>query len=167
MFEIWKELSSNRKSLFLLGLSEKILSNLQHSKNFNIANLAIEKCWNWIDSKQGSGDDLYFMLENLEDTGLLTIMQMEPEEDLPTWICIAETLSLISLYVYNYNNDPYLPETIEAVDEEEIFEDYLSNFGNAYNEDKKIENDYLNYLVNASEKDLNRIEIMKYLESSF
>lgn len=72
-------------------------------------------------------DILYDRLENLDEYGILTFMELDKETNPLVWSCIANYFALICYHSYQHSGEKYLPQTIESVDEETI-EAYVSSY---------------------------------------
>ncbi|MBC2118059.1 Imm6 family immunity protein [Listeria booriae] len=126
------EINPNGQVALLLALSEKVSSKISNSKNFSIAREGLDACWKWLEEKEPVADDLYWYLENLDDTGILTVMQTEEDEvKLKAWICIADAVAFTIKEAYDFQGDKYLPATIEAVDIDTV-EEFDTNFDDIY-----------------------------------
>lgn len=74
-----------------------------------------------------SPDILYDRLENLDEYGILTFMELDKETDYLVWSCIANYFVLVCYHSYQHSGEKYLPQTIESVDVETI-EAYVSSY---------------------------------------
>ena len=72
-------------------------------------------------------DILYDRLENLDEYGILTFMELDKETNPLVWSCIANYFALICYHSYQHSGEKYLPQTIESVDEDTI-EAYVSSY---------------------------------------
>ncbi|WP_260450255.1 Imm6 family immunity protein [Listeria booriae] len=132
MLTYFGEINSNGQVALLLALSETVSSKISNAKNFSIAREGLDACWKWLEEKKTVADDLYWYLENLDDTGILTVMQTEEDEvKLKAWICIADALAFTIKEAYDFQGDKYLPATIEAVDINTV-EEFDTNFDDIY-----------------------------------
>ena len=84
-----------------------------------------------------SPDILYDRLENLDEYGILTFMELDKETNPLVWSCIANYFALICYYSYQQSGEKYLPQTIESVDEETI-EAYVSSYQQLIVENNKL-----------------------------
>ena len=116
------------KEVYLLVLCDLIIDRISCSDGYEVAVEALEKCWEWIQSKNVEADQLYFYLENLDEKDIMTYMQLEEvESNEAVWICIANTLAYVIRAAYEHAEETYMPETIECVDDETI-ESFWLNF---------------------------------------
>ena len=84
-----------------------------------------------------SPDILYDRLENLDEYGILTFMELDKETDSLIWSCIANYFALVCHYSYLSSGEIYLPQTIESVDEETL-EAYVSSYLQLVAENQKL-----------------------------
>lgn len=84
-----------------------------------------------------SPDILYDRLENLDEYGILTFMELDKETDSLIWSCIANYFALICYHLYQQSGEKYLPQTIESVDKETL-EAYVSSYLQLVAENQKL-----------------------------
>ncbi|SFU79848.1 Imm6 family immunity protein [Butyrivibrio sp. INlla21] len=156
--EWMNEISENGKVLYFLSLIELIVDKIKDSDAYDIAKNAIEKSWEWISKKNVSADELYSFLENIDENDILSYLQMEKDDYKESVLmCIADALACISYEAYTYEKADYLPETIEAVDEDTI-DEFNNSFIKAYGPNQ-IMNDIKDYLMaHHSKHDNDEIE---------
>lgn len=143
--ETFYNISADAKVVYLLSLSDLIIDNISDSEGYELAIEALKKCWEWVRFKNVKADDLYHYLENMDETDVMTYMQMEDNADNErVWICLANALAYTIWEAYNYEKQKYVPQTIESVDDETI-ESFISNFRQVY-ENNNIANKLLDYL---------------------
>ncbi|MBC1417823.1 Imm6 family immunity protein [Listeria fleischmannii] len=164
MFNKWETLSCTSKIVYLLSLCDKILPYLKEDANYKFVEEAMDRCWQWIIEKNIDADDLYFYLENLEDTGILTLMQFTNDErKLALWICTANAL-LFTLYnAYKFQEEVYLPETVEQLNEREMFNEFMDNFSKIYSEPDEMEEILYRNLKDGKLNEMSRHKISKLL----
>lgn len=149
MLNNFNKISSDAKVAYFLGLSEIIIPKLLDSENYLAVRTSLNKCWEWLEYKKLEADDLYWYLENMDDTGIITLMQSEEDEEkLKVWICIGDAVAYTIRQAYEYQGDEYLPSTIEGVDIEETYEEFDKNFNEIMSSiSDKIKNNFLEYLI--------------------
>ncbi|WP_167629697.1 Imm6 family immunity protein [Listeria valentina] len=163
MFQDWKKLQTEAKAVYFLGLCDTITPRLKQSKSYKYIIAALDSCWQWVIEKNVEADDLYFYLENLEDTGVLTLMQFpENEENLDVWVCVADALLFTIYCAYKYQGDEYLPETVESIDYEELFAEFQNHFKvanmNSVTLEKKLTESLKDFDVKRSlREDINKL----------
>ena len=84
-----------------------------------------------------SPDILYDRLENLDEYGILTFMELDKETNPLVWSCIANYFVLVCYHLYQQSGEKYLPQTIESVDEETL-EAYVSSYLQLVAENQKL-----------------------------
>lgn len=150
------------KSVYLLALCDLVVDELSDSQGYEIAVEALEKCEEWVQTKNVEADQLYFYLENIDENDIMSYMQMESEEKKEAaWICVANTLAYIVRTAYDYEEAVYMPETIECVDDKTI-ESFLMNFNKIYL-DESVNNKLLDYLVDnySLENNGKQLDVLK------
>ncbi|WP_246438603.1 Imm6 family immunity protein [Listeria portnoyi] len=112
-------MSVDQQVSFYLGLSEDIIPLLKQSKYFEDARKALDLCWEWLEKKEITGDQIYYILDDgTEFAGLFMQMQMdETPENEDKWECIVSAVSFVDKQAYLQNNEPYLPAPIENIDD--------------------------------------------------
>lgn len=142
IFSKLKSLPGDKKVLFFIIMAELLI---RRKLNINTRNTylinTVDLCWEWLQKKTISGNDLYLNLENLDDTGILSIMQdIKDEDELSIWICIAEILAFTIHQAYKHQNEIYLPQTIECVDLKETLDNVMVIFRNQVENSDKVLN---------------------------
>lgn len=165
MLDIFKSLEPDRQVAFLLGLSETIVDLLSTSPNYKDVSNALKVCWEWLENKQYSGDEIYYLLDNggTEFTGLF--MQMQDEtDDLKklVWGCIVDAVSFTNWRAYQYNNVEYLPAPIEHVDED-LAQQFLDGFYKIKDRNKELVRNLISYL--KKNKIVRKNDIINFLSN--
>ncbi|MBC1502177.1 hypothetical protein HB943_16365 [Listeria weihenstephanensis] len=166
MLTDFERISSNGQVALLLVLSEKISSKISDSKNFAIARKGLDACWEWLEEQKIEADDLYWYLENLDDTGILTVMQTEEDnEKLQAWICIADAVAFTIKEAYDFQGDKYLPATIEAIDIDTV-EEFDTNFEDIYDLASANKEKIINYFLGIRiDQRINKNDLLKNISS--
>lgn len=153
----FNNLSVAAKVVYLLSLSDLIISNISSSEGYEVAIESLEKCWDWVNNKNIKAYNLYLYLENMDETDVMTYMQFQDDINKEkVWICIANALAYTVWAAYQYEKEKFLPQTIESVDYETI-ESFITNFNQVYMNsnlsDKLLhylETNYPNGMINKS-----------------
>jgi len=164
MLHTFETLELNKQAAFLLGLSETVVDLLMSSSVYNHINDAMKVCWEWVENKQHSGDDIYELLDDgTEFTGLFMEMQdeKEPLKNL-VWGCVVDAISFTSWKAYQFDHVEYLPAPIENIDES-ILPQFLSSFYGIKERNKIVVKEFTYYLKNSNNS-LRRDDIMNFLE---
>jgi hypothetical protein len=129
MLDTFKDLDTDKQVAFLLGLSEMIANVLSTSPNYKDVTHALNVCWNWLETKQISGDDIYSLLDDgTEINGLFMQMQDETDDEKElVWGCIVDAVSFTNWRAYQFEGEEYLPAPIENVDED-LAQQFLDGF---------------------------------------
>lgn len=161
----WESIEKTKQVAFYLGLSESIISLLSKSEFYEDARKALNLCWEWFETKQISGDEIYTLLDDgTEDNGLFIQMQMdEDEENTSIWECIVAAVSFVDKQAYESENELYLPSPIENVDDS-LLSHFLENYS-LINMTNKIEvEEFFNYL--RSLEIYNKNDVMSFFVDS-
>lgn len=107
---------------YFLYIIENIFDEIEDNTNGSLqARASLNKCWEWLSGKSlVLGNDLYYLLENEDDTGLLVYGSEVDEGDVSkfsTWGVIIYTLMYVIWHSYRLQHEIYVPQTIENVDE--------------------------------------------------
>ncbi|WP_187119070.1 Imm6 family immunity protein [Bacillus marasmi] len=164
MLDTFEKLESDRQVAFLLGLSETVVDLLTSSSAYNDIKNAMKACWEWLENKRYSGDEIYFLLDDgTEFSGLF--MQMQDEND-PlkelVWGCIVDAISFTNWKAYQSDNEEYLPAPIENIDES-ILQQFLEGFFKIKLINKVVVKEFINYLKDSNTL-LKRENIMNFLK---
>lgn len=164
MLDTFEKLESDRQVAFLLGLSETVVDLLISSSAYEDINSAMKVCWEWLENKRYSGDEIYYLLDDgTEFTGLFMQMQDENEtlKEL-VWGCVVDTISFTNWRAYQFDNEEYLPAPIENVDES-ILMQFLEGFYEIRLINKVMVKEFINYLMDSNNL-LEKDGIMKFLK---
>jgi len=118
-----KSLSVNAKVVFYLALTERLLHIIvKNIEGYNKAKETLSNCWNWVEGKPVTGDSLYELLDNEEDTGLSIYAELEEDpQRLQLWYILIDAVSYTIWQAYKKEDVKYLPQPIEIVDEDIIY----------------------------------------------
>lgn len=142
----WKHMSDDKQVAFLLGISEVIFKSFESNEYYNDIRKALDTCWKWLETKEVSGEEIYFLLDDgTEYGGLFIKMQMDSEiEDESKWDCIIDTISYVSRLAFFNMKEEYLPEPIENIDDEIVIH-FLECYETQSNRQINIK-EFLDYL---------------------
>lgn len=113
----FSSLTDVEKVIFFLGLSEKVLSVFSQKEEQIFAQEVINKCWEWVKSKENIGDILYNLLDD-EENGITIIQEMSVNEvDVIAWNCIIDAVAYTSRKAFEKEGVKYYPEPIALVDD--------------------------------------------------
>ena len=77
----FNNLSEDAKVVYLLSLSDLIIDKISKSEGFEVAVESLEKAWEWLKFKNIDASNLYLYLENMDETDIMTYMQLDNDED--------------------------------------------------------------------------------------
>lgn len=113
----FSSLTDVEKVIFFLGLSEKVLSVFSQKEEQIFAQEVINKCWEWVKSKENIGVILYNLLDD-EENGITIIQEMSVNEvDVIAWNCIIDAVAYTSRKAFEKEGVKYYPEPIALVDD--------------------------------------------------
>jgi len=120
-------LTDEKKLIYYLGLSQKVLSLLTKAEDQKIAQEILDKCWSWLQNQSGSGEEFYYLLDN-EDNGITIIEEMSTVEmDKFIWNCVIDAVAYTSRKAFENEGAVYFPEPIALVDD-----DLAAHFDDCY-----------------------------------
>lgn len=119
--ERFEKLSDDEKCACLIALCESILPKLAGSGGAKFASDVLEKCHQWLKSRNVEADYLYSLLESENDICVFQFLDGEKDaEKENVFQCLSTALSYIILLAYRFENQVYYPEPIECVDSETV-----------------------------------------------
>lgn len=162
----FNSLTEDGKVIFFLGLSEKVLSVFSQKEEQILAQKVLSECWEWLNSKENIGENLYELLDN-EENGITIIQEMSDNEtDVIAWNCVIDAVAYTSRKAFEREGVKYYPEPIALVDDT-LVDHFLDCFIKSIeNSDVYIEriNSFLdNYKDGDTEVDL-RTEVLRELQ---
>ncbi len=164
MLDTFEQLELDKQVAFLLGLSETVVDLLISSPAYKEITKAMAICWEWLENKRYSGDEIYSLLDDgTEFTGLF--MQMQEENDSLkefVWGCIVDAVSFTNWRAYQFDKEEYLPAPIENVDEI-ILQQFLESFYEIKSINTAVAKAFINYLKDPTTL-LNKDDIMHFLK---
>jgi hypothetical protein len=121
--ELVERTSARARVSFVLAVAERVIGTLRYdSAGYSKAVDALDLAWNWVETGKVTGSELYELLENEEDTGLL-IHEWEAGEDearTSAWICVTTAIAYASWHAYQRRNERAMPEPICEVSERAV-----------------------------------------------
>lgn len=105
------------KTLFFLGLSERVVSEFTSKEDQKLARYALYNCWEWLEYKSTSGDLLYDLLDNEETSITISLELADNETDIMAWNCIIDAVAFTSRKAFEKEGVKYYPEPISLVDD--------------------------------------------------
>lgn len=162
----FNSLTEDGKVIFFLGLSEKVLSVFSQKEEQILAQKVLSECWEWLNSKENIGENLYELLDN-EENGITIIQEMSDNEtDVIAWNCVIDAVAYTSRKAFEREGVKYYPEPIALVDDT-LVDHFLDCFIKSIeNSDVYIEriNSFLDdYKDGDTEFDL-RTEVLRELQ---
>ncbi|MCR5124302.1 MAG: hypothetical protein K6B43_03800 [Treponema sp.] len=119
--ERFEKLSDDEKCACLIALCESILPKLADLGGAKFASDVLEKCRQWLESKNVEADYLYSLLESENDICVFQFLNDEKDSEKENVLqCLSTALAYIILLAYRFENQVYLPEPIECVDSETV-----------------------------------------------
>ncbi len=111
------KLGQKDKCIFAIKLAERACTYLQESNARGLLNEAMEISRQWVRTEGNAGEVLYDFLDNEENGFTLFQEAEEDEKRIHAWDCIIDAVAYVSRAAYEKEGAKYLPEPIEAVDE--------------------------------------------------
>lgn len=118
-------LHSEVKVGFVLTVAEKVFAiKGKDDERYQEGREALDKCWLWVESHGITGDKLYELIDNADYTGISEFA--EDEDDLNAaklWSLLVDAVGYTSWEAYKKEKVEYLPQSLEAINN-----DSISNF---------------------------------------
>nr|WP_255518436.1 Imm6 family immunity protein [Thermoactinomyces sp. CICC 10522] len=123
----YENVNEDAKVAYLLTLTEKVMGKIESYEWYHIVRKSIGMCWEWVEEKKHSGDELYENIENEDEEGLIFIEGVSYVGDNAygtqaklIWACILDAVCYIAWQAYQYENEKYLPQSLESESDETI-----------------------------------------------
>ncbi|MFF2484315.1 Imm6 family immunity protein [Paenibacillus sp. NPDC058071] len=160
----WSILTMDKKIIYYLGLSESVIQTLSSNDFFEHARSTLDICWEWLGTRIPTGDEIYTLLDDgTEFGGLFIQMQMDVKEENEAKLnCIVDAISFVNKQAYVFEGARYLPAPIENVDDELIIH-FLDCFHRIDPKNKKIAEDYFDYVINTDIK--TKVDVVTYFNT--
>lgn len=123
-------MNQKNKAVVMLTYSEILYSSIQTPYKKE-AREALDICWQWIETENVSGEDIYSHLDDGTDFGgIYILMQMdEKDENIIIWDDLSYALSYTDYLAYQKDGQMAVPAPIENVDDS-IYDLFISNLEN-------------------------------------
>ena len=123
-------MNQKNKAVVMLAYSEILYLSIQTPYKKEIRE-ALDICWQWIETENVSGEDIYFHLDDGTDFGgIYILMQMdEKDENIIIWDDLSYALSYTNYLAYQKDGQTAIPAPIENVDDS-IYDLFISNLEN-------------------------------------
>lgn len=116
MFNILALSDDAQATLFVI-IAENALKFSNEIKTHEISNNALRMCWQWIESKQSSGDELYELIDSGKNYDLVDFQEdIDDEREVDILNCIINAVIYTCKKAYDLNNE-YLPQAVESANE--------------------------------------------------
>ncbi|MGA9175237.1 MAG: Imm6 family immunity protein [Thermoactinomyces sp.] len=116
-------MSIDARAAYLLTLTEKAMEKIENEEGYHQARKAIDMCWDWVEDKKYSGDELYLIFDNEDDGGVSVYLEFTDDPQQETiWFSIGYAIAYTIWQAYQYENEEYVPQPIELVDDSTIGE---------------------------------------------
>ena len=113
-------MNTGERNKFCLIVAEKAKEFLDDKEEKDLAESAIKKCWEWVDSRCDVAEELYHYLDN-EENGFTVLQEYETDDQIiAAWDCIIDAIAYICKSAYLEAGAEYFPELIELVDNNTI-----------------------------------------------
>lgn len=159
----WESIEDKKQAAFYLGLGEYIIHLLNKSASYEEARKAFSLCWEWFETKQISGDEIYILLDDgTEYNGLFLDMEKD-EANEAIWGCIVFAVSFVVKLAYESRNELYLPPPIENVDDS-LINYFLESYSLIPMTNKIEPANFFNYLKDTEVN--NKNDVMRFFVES-
>ena len=121
-------ISQNAKIAFFLILSDELIDFLEGTEHYFKTKEYLKLYWKWFSDKDVIANDLYYCLENLDETGVANFMFSETDDrKIGVWSCLCDAFGHISFVAYQQEGAYSVPQPLEC-SESEVIADFLMNF---------------------------------------
>jgi len=139
-------ISQDAKVAFFLLLSDELIDFLEDTEHYSKTKEYLNLYWKWFSGENVAEDDLYFCLENNNETGVANFMFSESDDSkIGVWSCLCDAFGYISLVAYQQACAQNVPQPLEC-GESEVIADFLVNFGKLH-EISTLADNLLDYFV--------------------
>ena len=153
---------------YLLALTEKLINRLKGTKGYPQLKKTIGMCWEWVEKKKHSADDIYFEFDNENDTGVSIYLELtdDPQEE-QIWVCAMYAICYTIWRAYDHANEKYIPQPIEMVDHDTI-DEFMKQIRQIDGYQAKWTERLQQYLLHnhpaRSNKKIKRNELLKHID---
>lgn len=121
MFDLLSLTDDAQAAIFIL-VAEKSMKEFADTTFIHWAQHAINKCWEWVEEKSITGDDLYDIIDSGEEYDIVDLQtESKSDKDSYIWDCVINSVVYTCYKAYEMHNEN-IPQPIEVADEE-LFED--------------------------------------------
>lgn len=110
-------ISNDKKTAYILLIAEKVFATRKIlDDKYLEGRRALDKCWDWVEGGQVSGDDLYELIDNEECTGISEYSGEEKQKDMKyMWHLLTDAVCFASWSAYKEEGEVYLPQILEGI----------------------------------------------------
>ncbi|SEM68416.1 Imm6 family immunity protein [Lihuaxuella thermophila] len=121
--EWYINVNTDAKVAYVLTLTEKITEKTRNYEWYHLVRRMIDMCWEWVEEKKHSGDELYERFDD-EDDALVLIegygeIQDNPQNKLILF-CIIDAVCYAIWQAYQCEKSKYLPQVLEMESDQSI-----------------------------------------------
>lgn len=171
------KINDDAKVAFVLTLTEKVIGKLVDCKWYPQIRKMLNMCWEWVEKKKYSGDELYDQLENDEDEGLFVIYIEEIDCQLPisddpqvkqVFDCVLYAAACVTRQAYVYVNElDHCPQTVNIAHDEFIDDVFMKEIAkvDGYQEEwaERLQRYFLENYPAGCDKKIQREEILQLI----
>jgi hypothetical protein len=110
-------------------MTERVLDKIENYDWYHLVRKSIDMCWEWVEEKKHSGDNLYENVENEDEEGLIFIEGVSYVGDNAygtqaklIWSCVLDAECYTAWQAYQYEKEKYLPQSVESESDKTIDE---------------------------------------------
>jgi len=123
IMEWYKNVNADAKVAYLLTLTEKIMVKTKNYEWYHLVRKMMDMCWEWVEEKKHSGDELYERFDD-EDDGLILIEGNDEIKENPqakfVLFCIMDAVCYAIWKAYQYENADDVPQILEMESDQSI-----------------------------------------------
>lgn len=130
-------MTQKNKASIMLAYSEIIYNSMQSPYKEELREV-LDICWQWLETKDISGKEIYSYLDDGTDFGGIYILMQMDEDDtnIVKWDNLSYALSYVVFLAYKKDRETMVPAPIENIDDS-IYDLFISNIVNIDNKLKQ------------------------------
>jgi len=113
----FKDCNKDEQITVLLNLAEKLYPYFSKDEYKLLANHVTKTCRKWEKDKIISPDELYKFIDSGGNEDISVIQEESGGYDIELWDCYIYIIAYVCKIAYEYDNQIYVPQIIENVDE--------------------------------------------------
>lgn len=119
--QIISRVSIRGKVSFVLAIVEHLLDDLKaDNEGYKMVIQALDKAWEWQENLNLSGDELFSLLMDENDDGLILHEGMADKSVKSSWIALTSAIIYVSWLAYKVKDEKIMPSAVHEVDDNAV-----------------------------------------------